>query len=153
MVVGGVELTDGLNIVSSTGSGLTTSSGLGRSNEDPRAGGPGGGGAVPCGNLSRSMPDGMPSVIGITRGIGVSPDSDSLDPSDSSVPSDSSEDVVPKQESVVGVEGEEEEEEEEEERTLPVGVETGSGMRIGECLRPRLVGGGEGPVGGKKSKK
>ena len=87
----------------------------------------------------------MPPVIGVTGVIGVSPDSDSSDPSDSSVPSDSSEDVVPKQESVVGVEGEEEEEEEEEEGTLSVGVETGSGMRIGECLRPRLVGGGRTP--------
>ena len=100
---------------------------------------------MPCGNLPRSMPDGMHPVIGTTRGIGVSLESDSLDPSDSSVPSDSSEDVVPKQESVVGVEGEEEEEEEEEEGTLSVGVETGSGMRIGECLRPRLVGGGRTP--------
>ena len=88
----------------------------------------------------------MPPVIGVTGVIGVSPDSDSSDPSDSSVPSDSSEDVVPKQESVVGVEGEEEEEEEEEEGTLSVGVETGSGMRIGKCLRPRLVEGGEDPV-------
>ena len=137
---------DGLSIVCSTGSGLTTSSGLGRSNEDPRAGGPGGGGAVPCGNLSRSRPDSMPPVIGVTGAIGVSPDSDLSDPSDSSVPSDSSEDVVPKQESVVGVEGKEEEEEEEEEGTLSVGVESGSGIRIGKCLRHRLVEGGEDPV-------
>ena len=97
-MAGGVELTDGPNIVCSTGNGFTISSGLGRSNEGPRAGGPGGGGAVPCGNLSRSRPDSMPPVIGVTGAIGVSPDSDSSDPSDSSVPSDSSEDVVPKQE-------------------------------------------------------
>ena len=54
MVVGGVELTDGLSTVCSTGTGLTTSSGLGRNNEDSRVGGPGGGGAVPCGNHSQA---------------------------------------------------------------------------------------------------
>ena len=79
------------------------------------------GGCVLCGSHSRGTLGGVPPVlegevdtVGRLRGR------------------DSSEDVVPEQESVEGVEG----------ATSDGGGE-GSGMRIGERLRLRLAGGGE----------
>ena len=69
MVVGGVELIGGLNTVCSAGIGLPTSSGPGRNNKDTRVGGPGEGGAMPCGNHSRSVSDGVPPVTDVTEGL------------------------------------------------------------------------------------
>ena len=79
-----------------------------------------GGGAAPCGSHSRSALGGVPPVPG-----------GEIDASVRLRGSDSSEDVVPEQESVVGVE-----------EAVSDGGGEGSGMRKGERLRPRLGGGG-----------
>ena len=68
MVVDGVELTGGKYIVCSAGVGLPTRSGSGWTNKDTRAGGPGEGGAVPCGIHSCSVSDGVSLVTDVIEG-------------------------------------------------------------------------------------
>ena len=73
VVVGGVELIGGQNKVCSVGATrnlhVGAGSGSGWTNKDTRAGGPGEGGAVPCGIHSRSVSDGAPLVINVTEGL------------------------------------------------------------------------------------
>ena len=107
------------------GGSVSIGSGVGWTSRDTRAEGSVGGG-VPCGSHSRGTLGGVPPVLeGEAETVGRLPGRDS------------SEDVVPEQESVEGVEG-----------ATSEGGGEGSGTQIGERLRLRLVKGGGGLCGG-----